>query len=172
MSKVNLNGLSIKELEELNCEIQLKLRKNKMVDIKVAIDNNQKYVGKCYKKQNDENTQYIMVVSALSSNEYHLDCLVFENNIIVERTLNRSMHFSPQDIFQPIDYEGIHIEDLPLLCNSRILNSKKVISEYKEITKEEFYEEMDNYIKLLKEKLDNNDFNDLSSAEYYMKYYQ
>lgn len=171
MSKIDIDNLSIKELEELETKIKTKLQKNQMVNAKVAIDRNQMYVGKCYKKEINNGIQYIMVVSALSSNEYHLDCMIFESDITFERRLNNSMHSSYRDAFQPLEYDGIRIEDLPLLCSSN-LSLNKVIDEYVPITKQEYYEAMDKYILLLKKSLDENKFNDLSSAKHYMEYYQ
>lgn len=172
MCKIDLNKLSIKELEELEREISKKLTKNKIVEIKVAIDRKQHYVGKCYKKTEDGITQYIMIVSALSSNEFHFDCLIFEDEIISEYRINNKYHFSPNDIYQPIDYMGIRIEDLPLLCNTGNLYTKqKEIEKYTEITEKEFYDAMDNYIVKLKEHLKNKGFNDLSTAKHYERYY-
>lgn len=175
MNKINLDKLSVKELEELSNEVNKKLNKNRLVNVKVAIDKNQHYIGKCYRKKIDNGYKYIMVVSALSSNEYYLDCLTFNSNIKIERTISEKMTFSINDVFQPIDYQGIFVEDIGLLCKANSILAKpgdKVIDTYEQITKEDFYLAMDNYIKDLKECLDKNKFNDLSSAEHYIKYYQ
>lgn len=173
--KINLDKLTKKELEELSHEIRKKIENNRLVDIKVAIDRNQCYVGKCYRKKLESGYKYIMIVSALSTNEYHLDCLTFETNINIERMISEKMTFSINDIFQPIDYQGIIVEDLELLCRSSSLFAKpgeKVIDTYEEISKDTFYNAMDLYIDNLKDALNNNKFNDLSKADSYSKYYK
>lgn len=173
--KIDLDKLSKKELEELSHQINKKIENNRLVDIKVAIDKNQYYVGKCYRKKQENGYKYIMVVSALSTNEYHLDCLTFETYINIERTMSEKMKFSINDIFQPLDYQGIIIEDLELLCKANSLLAKpgtRIIDTYEEISKDSFYDAMDTYINKLKIALDNNEFNDLSKAMNYNRYYK
>lgn len=175
MSKININNLSVKELEELNFEIQKKLMQSKSVEIKVALDKNQRYVGKCYRKKDEYGYQYLMVVSALSSNEYHLDCLIFEDYINIKRTPFDNSSFSFHNIFEPIDYIGIRVEDLGLLCKSSgnlIDKNALIIDRYEEISKDLFFDEMDKYLLKLKNVLKENKFNDLSCAEKYIKRYQ
>lgn len=174
MCKINIDNLSQKELEELNNEVNKKLTCHRIVNIKVAIDRNQKYVGKCYKKINEDGiTEFIMVISALSTSEFYLECMVFENEILFERNISKNFHFSPNDIFQGLNYDGIRIEDKPLLTESGYFyEKKKCIDNYTEITQEEYFKEMNQYIDKLQNYLKQNKFNDLSTATNYIKYYE
>lgn len=174
MNKINLNNLTQKELEQLQSEIGKTLTKHQIVNIKVNIDKNQRYVGKCYKRPKADGViEFIMVVSALSSNEYNLECMIFENEILFERNLGNNFHFSPIDIYQSLNYDGIRIEDVPLLTSDGCFyEKKKYIDNFTEITQEEFFNEMDKYVENLKKHLKENKFNDLSVAQNYMKYYQ
>lgn len=112
-----------------------------------AINENRKYIGKCYK----ENDKYIRIVSAKSSNQFRLEAMCFEFPIKLEKINKMTKIFQPNCAFGEIDFEGFFVEDYPLLCYGQL---KKI----KEISEEEYFTKMDEYVSELKEKIKNNFF--------------
>jgi hypothetical protein len=150
-------NLSEEELDELTR--QLINRKTRAVyeeNIR-AIDNHKQYVGKCYKEKDLE--KYIMIISAKSSNQFRVEAMCFEFPVsFEERKQTSRLAFSSDDAFSSIDFDGIYVEDYPLFCTDHIHKKGNVLNSLEEITKEEYFEKMNEYISQLQEKLTNGDF--------------
>lgn len=154
---MKLEDLNLTEEEMDDLQEELNSRKKKQAYKKniEAIENNRKYVGKCYfdKKEN----KYIMVLSSKSSNEYRLESMVFSFPIKVKENHRFTKVFSPDNAFSTISYNGIHVESYPLLCSS-FTSRGTVLKSLEEITKEEYYSKMDEYISDLKKTIKNKQF--------------
>ena len=148
--------LTEEEFKKIKEEINTKETKDTYKKYKEEILEHQKYVGKCYKEKDKD--KYLMIISARSSNQYRVEALIFEFPVKFEKNYHLTKIFRADNIFMTLDFEGIHVEDYPLLCNN-IFNKKgggRVIDCLEEITKEEFYSKMDEYLEELKKVLDSN----------------
>lgn len=117
-----------------------------------AIEDNKKYVGKCFKSKLKD--KYIMVIDARSTNEYHLECFTFSYPITFLQTHPfMTKLFNDNSCFGNVELEGFDVEDIGLLCFSLKASGKRIDSEFEEITKEEFFEEFDKWTNNFKEEL-------------------
>lgn len=157
MNYEDLN-LTEKELDEL--QEQLNSRKTKKIyqENLDAIERNRVYIGKCYKEPKKD--KYIRVLSSKSSNQYRMECMCFELPIKVEQNLHLRKIFHPDCAFGTIDFEGIYVEDYPLLCSAgiSIKGIGKVVDNLIEITEDEYFEKMNDYISSLQTMIKNGDF--------------
>ena len=153
--KIEDLNMTEEELDEL--ENLLKTRKAKATyekNIK-AINEHKKYIGKCYK----EDKKYIRVLSSKSSNASRFECMCFEFPITYDEKHFYTKIFNPINAFSTIDFQGIYIEDYPLLCNSwGTSHGLKIVDSLTEITEEEYFSKMDEYIKNLQIMIKNGDF--------------
>lgn len=145
-------NLTDEELDEL--QEQLNMRKKKEIyeeNIK-AIEDNRKYVGRCFREKGKN--KYIYILSSKSSNQYRFEAMCFELPVKVSEKHHLTKMFNPDNAFGHIEFKGIYIESYPLLCMS--LTSKKpgkVINTLEEITQEEYFKKMDEYTKELQQKM-------------------
>lgn len=149
-------NLTEEELDEL--QEQLNMRKKKEIYEKhiEAIEDHRKYVGKCYKEKRKD--KYICILSSKSSNEYRTEAMCFEFPVKINERHNLTKMFNPDNAFGGIDFKGIYVESYPLLCNSLFGDPGKVINHLEEITQEEYFKKMDEYIKELQEKIASGEF--------------
>lgn len=151
---INIDDLTEKELDELRNELNKRESKKIYNDNITAIKNNREYIGKCYKEKN--NDKFIRVLSSKSSNPFRLECMCFE--LPVKFSENYNSRFSASNsMFSNIDFDGIYIEDYPLLCSDYKTHGK-VLNTLVEITEEEYFDKMDEYISNLQKMIKNNDF--------------
>lgn len=153
-------NLTEEELDEL--QEQLNMRKKKELYEKhiETIENNRAYVGKCYKEKHRPKGQekYICILSSKSSNEYRAEAMCFEFPVKIDEKHNLTKMFNPDNAFGGINFKGIYVESYPLLCNSIISRPGKVLNNLEEITQEEYFKQMDRYIKELQEKVASGEF--------------
>lgn len=150
MIKLEDLNMSEKELDELQDLLNNRKKKKQYQENLEAIQRNRKYIGKCF---TDKKGKYIRVLSSKSSNIYHLECMCFSFPVEFSEDYKWATRiFSADNIFSAIDFEGIHVEDYPLLCNDFGIK-KKVIDGLTEITQEEYFQKMNEYITELQEKI-------------------
>lgn len=155
---MKLEDLNLTEEELEDLEIQLHNRKKRQQyeeNIK-QIDENKKYIGKCYKEKNKE--KYIRVLSSKSSNSFRLECMCFEFPVTFKEQHRLTKMFNPDNAFSEIDFEGIYVEDYPLLCCDWVHKKGNVLASLEEISEEKYFEMMNKYIKELQEKVKNGEF--------------
>lgn len=146
----DLENMSESELDELQDFLNNRKSKKIYQQHLDAIKQNQKYIGKCYKEKKHE--KYIYVLSSKSSNEYRMECICFELPVKFFEQHKLTKMFNPDNTFSNIDFESIYIEDYPLLCNG-------VLHSLEEISKEEYFSKMDEYVQELKEFIKEDKFN-------------
>lgn len=150
-------NLTEEELDELQEQLNMRKRKESFNKNIQAIEDNKKYIGKCYKDEKD-NT-YIRVLSSKSSNQYHFECMCFKFPVSFQEKHYLTKIFSADNAFSTIDFEGFYIEDYPLLCNSFGKNKiGKVVNNLIEIDEEEYFKKMNEYVIELQEKIKNGFF--------------
>lgn len=155
---MKLEDLNLTEEELEDLEIQLHNRKKRQQyeeNIK-QIDENKKYIGKCYKEKDKE--KYIRVLSSKSSNSFRLECMCFEFPVTFKEQHRLTKIFNPDNVFSEIDFEGIYVEDYPLLCCDWVHKKGNVLASLEEISEEKYFEMMNKYIKELQEKVKNGEF--------------
>lgn len=159
-----LESYSEKEIEELTSYLKNRNAHNLYERNIRKIIEHKKYIGKCY--FNQKSNQYIKILSSKSSNEYHLECMCFSFPVKFTENNRLKLKFSSDSAFSTIDFEGIYIEDYPLLCNDHLSKgNKKVIDSLKEISEEEYFNKMNEYIKELQDKVKNGYFNTSRKVE-------
>lgn len=146
----DLENMSESELDELQDFLNNRKSKKIYQQHLDAIKQNQKYIGKCYKEKKHE--KYIYVLSSKSSNEYRMECICFELPVKFFEQHKLTKMFNPDNAFSNIDFESIYIENYPLLCNG-------VLHSLEEISKEEYFSKMDEYVQELKEFIKEDKFN-------------
>ena len=146
----DLENMSESELDELQDFLNNRKSKKIYQQHLDAIKQNQKYIGKCYKEKKYE--KYIYVLSSKSSNEYRMECICFELPVKFFEQHRLTKMFNPDNAFSNIDFESIYIEDYPLLCNG-------VLHSLEEISKEEYFSKMDEYVQELKAFIREDKFN-------------
>lgn len=146
----DLENMSESELDELQDFLNNRKSKKIYQQHLDAIKQNQKYIGKCYKEKKHE--KYIYVLSSKSSNEYRMECICFELPVKFFEQHKLTKMFNPDNAFSNIDFESIYIEDYPLLCNG-------VLHSLEEISKEEYFSKMDEYVQELKAFIREDKFN-------------
>ena len=156
MNYKDLN-LTEKELDELQKQLNERKDKKRYEENIKKIEDNKKYIGKCYKEDNHK--KYIRVLSSKSTNQYHFECMCFDFPIsFKEDYLYMRKVFTPDCAFSKIDFQGIYVEDYPLLCNS-FWSNKKVVDTLIEITEEEYFEKMNEYVQKLQTLIKEDYFN-------------
>ena len=156
MNYKDLN-LTEKELDELQDQLNMRKQKQVYEQYIEAINKNRNYIGKCFKEKNKE--KYIRVLSAKSSNEYRCECMCFDFPIKYTNESFLRKIFTPDIAFGRIKFKGFYTEDYPLFCNHLISGKNmRVIDSLEEITEEEYFLKMDQYLKELQEKIKNNEF--------------
>ena len=148
-------NLSEEELDEL--QSQLNNRKDRQIyeDNIKQIEAHKKYIGKCFK---DKHNKYIRVLSSKSSNTFRFECMCFEFPIIFHEKFNHTLRLNPENAFSRIEFKGIYVEDYPLLCNTIGGKAGKTINSLEEISEEEYFSKMHEYIDILEEMVKNNEF--------------
>ena len=118
---------------------------------------NKQYIGRCFV---EKGKKYIRVLSSKSSNGYRVEAMCFDFPVEYSTSGNMTKMFSPDNAFSSIDFDGFYVEDYPLLCNDLFsgFRGKKVIDNLVEITEEEYFAKMDEYLDELKEKMKNGFF--------------
>lgn len=158
MNYKDLN-LTEEELDEL--QNQLNMRKQKAIykqNLK-SIEDNKKYIGKCYKENENGKEKYIRVLSSKSTNQYRLECMCFDFPVKFHNNIHLTKMFNPENAFANIEFKGIYIESYPLLCTSwKSKKTAKVINTLVEITEEEYFNKMNEYITKLQEMIKNGEF--------------
>ena len=61
--------------------------------------------------------------------------------------------FNPDNAFSEIDFEGIYIEDYPLLCCDWVHKKGNVLASLEEISEDEYFKKMNEYIEELQKKV-------------------
>ena len=159
---IDIESLNLTE-EELNqLQVQLNERKARQVyrDNLNKINENKKYIGKCYKEK--DRNKYIYVLSSKSSNVFRFECMCFSFPVTFRENQRISRIFNPDDAFSTIEFDGIHVEDYPLLCYAYKSTSEKVLkvlNTLEEITEEEYFNKMYEYIDDLQTSIHNGKFN-------------
>ena len=146
----DLENMSESELDELQDFLNNRKSKKIYQQHLDAIKHNQKYIGMCYKEKKHE--KYIYVLSSKISKEYRMDCIGFELPVKFFEQHRLTKMFNPDNAFSNIDFESIYIEDYPLLCNG-------VLHSLEEISKEEYFSKMDEYVQELKAFIREDKFN-------------
>lgn len=149
---MDFKNMSISELSKIQSALKNELDKKVLEEYKKEIENNSKYLNKCYYDKKEK--LYLKVLSAKGSNGNRVECLCFK--LPVRFTEFHNAHY-PHSIFSEIEFEGFYIDDYPMFCNGQE-NGKKIIDELQEISEEEFFEKFDEYIRELKEKIKNGYF--------------
>ena len=149
-------NLSEEELDSLRDQLNNRKKYETFEEYKKTIKEHQKYIGKCFKEK-DKN-KYIRVLSSKSSNQFRFECMCFEFPVNFIEHHNYSMVFSSEDAFSQIDFEGIYVEDYPLLCVDWKNKKGNILQNLIEISEDEYFSKMDEYIKELQEKIKNGDF--------------
>lgn len=157
MIKLEDLNLSEEDLDSLQKQLNDRKKKEVYEGYIEKIDEHKKYIGKCFKEKNKD--KYIRVLSSKSSNQYRLECMCFEFPIKFSENHRLTMIFNPENAFSTIDFEGIYVEDYPLLCSNWLDNDRgNVIDSLIPISQEEYFEKMNEYVKALQEKVENGEF--------------
>lgn len=112
-------ALSDKELSNLGKAISNELRKREKASAAEKIEQHEDYVGKCYKKRNHDQFEYIKILDAKSVNEYWVTAAILRpwEDIVLKSPID--VHVQGENA----DLGGFAIEDIPLFCqNSALLN--------------------------------------------------
>lgn len=158
-------NLTEEELDELQNQLNNRKKQEAYNNNLEAIENHKKYIGKCYKDEK-ENT-YIRVLSSKSSNQYRFECMCFKFPVSYYENHHLTKIFSPDNAFSTIDFDSIYIEDYPLLCSSwKSKTPAKVINTLIEISEEEYFEKMNEYIAELQQKIKDGYFDTTKKEEY------
>lgn len=154
---IDIDNLSEEELDKLQNYLNNRKKRERYEKNIESINNHREYIGKCYKEK--ESDTYIRVLSAKSSNEFRVECMIFSFPIKFKEDHRFTKIFQPDNAFSEIEFEGIHVEDYPLFCNS-VLNRKytKVLHSLDEISEEEYFQKMNEYIQELQVKIKENFF--------------
>lgn len=136
-----------KELNELRKKLkEVEEKRIKEIENR-GIENNKKYIGKCYFDKKEQ--KYIRVLSAKSSNTFRLECMCFSFPVKFVEQLSNYYY----NIFSVINFCGIYVEDYPMFCNDN-----ESINSLEEISEEEYFNKMNEYIKELQNKIKNGYF--------------
>lgn len=150
-------NLTEDELDDLQEQLNNRKTKKLYQENLDAIERNRVYIGKCYKEPKKD--KYIRVLSSKSSNQFRLECMCFEFPIKVEQKLYLRKIFHPDCAFGEIDFEGIYVEDYPLLCSSMSLKGRgQIVDTLEEISEDVYFEKMNEYITTLQTMIKNGDF--------------
>lgn len=149
----NLNELNMtdSELDQLTIMLNDRHIHRRYEENVKSIKKNMQYDGKCYKSFNGHT--YLRVLSAKSENEYRFECMIFKFPIELHESKDSSLRFRAANAFSNIEFEGVHIESVPLLCDSDMPHMTKVIDELVEISETEYFDKMDAYMSDLKQKI-------------------
>lgn len=149
MNYKDLN-LTDEELDELQEQLNMRKKKTAYEENLKAIEDNKKYIGKCYKEKVKGKDKYIRVLSSKSSNQYRFECMCFEFPIVFHDKLHLTKIFNPDNAFANIEFKGLYIESYPLLCTSwKVNHPAKVVNTLEEISEEEYFNKMNEYIEEL-----------------------
>lgn len=150
-------NLSEEDLESLRDQLNNRAKKETYEEYLEKIREHKKYIGKCFKENKKD--KYIRVLSSKSSNQYRLECMCFEFPVKFSENHRLTKIFSPENAFSEIEFEGIYVEDYPLLCSDWRNKKGKVYENLIEITEGEYFSKMDEFIEELKTKIKNDEFN-------------
>lgn len=162
MFDIDSLNLTEEQLDEL--QHQLNQRKERQVyqNNLAAIEENRKYIGKCYVDRNDKGKEkYIYILSSKSSNVFRFEAMCFSFPVKFKENLHMYKIFNADSAFSTIEFNGIHVEDYPLLCcaykkdGNKILNVSQTLTE---ITPKEYFDKMYEYIDELQTKMINSEF--------------
>lgn len=112
-------ALSDKELSNLGKAISNELREREKASAAEKIEQHEDYVGKCYKKRNHDQFEYIKILDAKSVNEHWVTAAILRpwEDIVLKSPID--VHVQGENA----DLGGFAIEDIPLFCqNSALLN--------------------------------------------------
>lgn len=147
-----IDGLNDRDVHELLSRLSLyDKEKSYKHNINIIREHNS-YVGKCYKRI--ENDKYVMVLSSRSINEYHVTCLCFEFPVEIKEDRKLYREFTPDSAFSNVKFKGIHIENILMFTDSLFRWER----EYVEISKEEYFKKMREYIDELERRINNKEF--------------
>lgn len=154
-------NMNEEELDELQRQLNERKARQTYENSLEQIEKNRKYIGKCYRTKDKK--EYIYVLSSKSSNVFRFECMCFSFPVTFQENLNLTKIFNPINAFSTIDYTGIHVEDYPLLCyaySSLKGDEKKlvVLNTLEEITEEEYFNKMYEYIDDLQTAIHNGKF--------------
>ncbi|WP_286078008.1 hypothetical protein [Thomasclavelia cocleata] len=144
-------NLTEEELEDLEMQLYNRKKRQQYEENIKQIDENKKYIGKCYKEKDRD--KYIRVLSSKSSNSYRLECMCFCFPVSFKEVNRLTKIFNPDNAFSEIDFEGIYIEDYPLLCCDWVHKKGNVLASLEEISEDEYFKKMNEYIEELQKKV-------------------
>ena len=100
---IDLNKLNLteEELDELEDVLRNRKRKQAYENNIQDIENNKKYIGKCYK---DKYGKYLRVLSSKSSNQYRFECMCFEFPVTFKEDHHLTKMFMPDNAFSTIEF--------------------------------------------------------------------
>ena len=150
MNIEDLKNMNESELDEIQDFLNNRKSKKIYQQHLDVINEHKTYIGKCYKEKKKE--KYIYVLSSKSSNESRMECMCFEFPINYFEQHRLTKLFNPENAFSNIDFEGIYVEDYPFFCFGTLNNLI-------EITKEEYFQKMDEWISSLKKFMEEDKFN-------------
>lgn len=147
---IDVMSMPQKDFDELRRKIREREYKKQYNDNIDEIICHREYTGRCYFDKQDN--AYLRVLSAKSSNDVRMECLTFKFPVVLEEREDFRMVSSPDDCFSEIENEFIHVEDFPFFCYDLDGDGeKKVFERLVEITEEEFFRKMDEYVSELKQ---------------------
>ena len=114
------------------------------------IDAHKEFIGKCFKEGNKD--KYIRVLSSKSSNQFRLECMCFEFPITFNEKHYTKQVFAPEIAFSTINFNGIHVEDYPLLCFSYGYKPT-ILPSLIEISEDEYFKQMHRYVDELEKEI-------------------
>ena len=154
-------NLTEEELDELQEQLNMRKKKEAYEENLKFIEENRKYIGKCYKEKNKVSgkEKYIRVLSSKSTNPYRFECMCFDFPVIFRDNPHLTKMFNPENAFAHIEFKSIYVESYPLLCTSWT-NRKpgKIVDTLEEITEEDYFKKMDEYVAKLKEMIKDGEF--------------
>lgn len=112
-------ALSYEELIDLDRAVSNELQKRGNADAAEIIKQHEVYVGKCYKKKEHNQFEYIKIIDAKSVNKYWVTAAILRpwENVILKTPIGSFHDTSGENA----DLGGFAIEDIPLFCQDGAL---------------------------------------------------